>query len=158
MRARIIPALLLALLLAACTSTTAQNLPAEKVPQTVRTAFSARFAAAQKVQWELEKEHVYEAEFTADGAKASACFDATGKWLETETDVQEAALPEAVRKTIAAKYAHQKVEECEEVETPDGKHYEVEVKKDGKATEVELKADGTVVSSKLEEEDKDEKD
>lgn len=150
--------LLLAAAFPALTSC-AQDLKPEQVPQAVRDAFAKRFPTVQKSGWEKEDDTTYEAEFKQNGVKTSACFDATGKWVETETELKESALPEAVRKTLAAKYSGQKMEECELVETPEGLFYEVEMEQGETTTEVRLTPDGTVVSSKVEEDDDaDEKD
>lgn len=137
----------------------AQDLKPEAVPQVVRDAFAKRFPTVLKAGWEMEDDATYEAGFKQNGVKTSACFDATGNWVETETEMKESALPEAVRKTLAAKYSGQKMEECELVETPGGLFYEVEMEQGETTTEVRLTPDGHVVRSQVEEEDDtDEKD
>ncbi len=141
------------------TQASAQHIPAEKVPQAARTAFATRFPSAEKVGWELEHAKTYEAEFVLGGKEMSANFDAGGKWLETEKGIQEAALPEAVRKTLIARCPGVRPSGCEEVETPEGKFYEMDMKENGQAAEVKVRADGTWVSSKVEEEkEEDDKD
>lgn len=144
--------------LAAGTPSTAQRISEAQVPQVVRSAFATRFPAAEKVNWELEDPKTYEAEFILAGMKTSANFDATGEWQETEHGIAEAALPEAVRKTVNNRYPGQRPTGCEERDTPAGRFYEAEVKEGGKTVEVMLKADGTWVSSRSEEEEKDEEE
>lgn len=130
------------------------------VPAPVKASFAKRFPKVQDVKWELEDKKDYEAEFKESGIEWSATFNADGTWLETEHAIKADALPEAVHKTIAAKYADHKLKEAEQAETPKGTVYEVEFAKGGHEMEVVFSADGTVVGSKEENEDgeKDEQD
>ena len=52
------------------------------VPEVVKKAFSAKFVNAKKVEWGLEKEGEFEAEFKLNKSEMSAVFDKMGKLLE----------------------------------------------------------------------------
>lgn len=93
----------LSLMATACIAHTAaaQTLPAASVPTDVRAAWRSRFPGIKTVEWKLKSDHNYEAEFTSRGADVAAKFTATATWLETETTIRSAALPAAVRATIA---------------------------------------------------------
>lgn len=148
------------LLVALSTTAHGQTTGPVNVPVPVKAAFAKRFPKAEGAKWELEDKKDYEADFKQDGNKWSACFASDGAWLETEHAIKTDALPEAVRETIAAKYADHKLKEAEQAETPKGTVYEVEFAKGEHEMEVVFSADGTVVRSKEENEDgeKDEQD
>ena len=150
-----------ALLLFAFSATAQGQTPGSiNVPAPVKAAFAKRFPKAQEPKWEMEDKKDYEADFKQDGNKWSACFAPDGAWLETEHAIKADALPEAVRKAIAAKYADHQLKEAEQAETPKGTMYEVEFAKGEHEMEVVFAADGTVVKTKEENEDgeKDEQD
>lgn len=152
-----LPALLLVALSATAHGQTTGSL---NIPAPVKAAFAKRFPKAEGPRWEMEDKKDFEAEFKDGGIEWSATFNADGTWLETEHAIKADALPEAVRKTIAAKYADHKLKEAEQAETPKGTVYEVEFAKGEHEMEVVFSADGTVVRSKEENEDgeKDEQD
>lgn len=94
------------------------------VPEAVFQAFKAKFPAVQDVDWEMENDTEYEAEFEVNGTEMSASFDATGKWLATETEVRLTDLPAAVQAALQGK----KVKEAAKIERADGSTvYEAEV-------------------------------
>ena len=152
-----LPALLL---MASISTAEAQKTSTINVPAPVKAAFAKRLPKAQDAKWEMEDKKNYEAEFNEGGVEWSATFSATGRWLETEHAIKTDALPELVRKTIAAKYADHEVKEAEQAEAPTGTVYEVEFAKGKHEMEVVFSADGTVVRTKEGNEDgeKDEKD
>ncbi len=97
-----------------------------KVPEAVLHAFQSRFPAAREVNWEIENKTAYEAEFKLNGIEWSVSFDATGKWLETETEVRLTDLPAPVQTALQGK----KVKEMTRIERADGSMvYEAEVKR-----------------------------
>lgn len=153
MKKSIMGAALLLPALLACTAGEAQNINADKVPAAAKTAFSIRFPKAESAKWELEDGKDYEANFKEAGTERSATFDASGKWLETETEIKAGQLPAAVTKAIAAGYADRKMKEAERVETPDrGVLYEVELIKGEDILEVQFNAEGKVLGAKTENE------
>ncbi len=125
-----------------------------EVPEAVTKAFSEKFAAATDVKWESEEEGEYEAGFTLNGKEMSAEFTADGTWKETETEVSQSDLPAAIVDTLEAAYGEYKVEETEMCETPEGRRWEIELKKDN--TELELVMDDSGKILKQEEEQEDE--
>lgn len=129
----------------------AQHVDPNKVPQAVKTAFTSKFPKAEAPTWEMEDGKDYEAEFKELGSERSATFDATGKWLETESGIQTVALPASVSRTIAANYADRKITDVERVETSDrGILYEVELAKGKDILEVQLDTNGKVLGSEQE--------
>ncbi|MEO8588858.1 MAG: PepSY-like domain-containing protein [Flavobacteriales bacterium] len=121
------------------------------VPDPISAAFAAQFPAATDVKWEMEDATVYEAEFTENGVKRSASYAADGTWQETETTIKAEALPDAVQKAISAGFAGYTLKEAEELSTPSGMMYEVELEQGKSTQEVVFSADGAQVRSKAEE-------
>lgn len=117
-----------------------------KAPIAVTTAFSKQFPDAMNVKWGKENEKEYEAEFQLKGTKMSANYDLQGNWKETEIEIAIKDLPEAVVKSINAKYPSAVISSADKIEKPNGKIiYEADIKMNGKKKEVELWADGKFV-------------
>ena len=135
----------------------AQKISADKVPAAVATAFKTKFPNATKVTWEMENKTEYEANFKLNNEEASANFDNTGKWLETETEIKTSALPSAIQSTLKKDFAGFKINEASKIESvKNGNCYEAEIEKGEGTFDVLLSADGKVLSkTKVEEEEKD---
>src|SRR2546421_325247 len=74
-----------------------QTVTSDQVPPAVNRGFEAKFPDVQRAEWKVKSGKNYEAEFTLKGAEIAAKFDATGKWLETETAISRFKAPKAVR-------------------------------------------------------------
>src|SRR5438045_1642874 len=78
-----------------------QPLPADKVPANVHEGFKKKFPSVDKVEWKLKSDKNYEAEFKLKDAEVAAKFNDKGTWLETETAIDQIALPKAVLAAIS---------------------------------------------------------
>ncbi len=126
----------------------------KSAPAAVQAAFKAKFPTVQKAKWDKEDENEWEAEFKTDGKEMSANFSSDGTWLETETELKAADLPQAVKDAIASQFAGYKMEEASMVQTAEmAAGYEVEMEKGETTIEVLFGADGTVIKQKTESED-----
>ncbi|MEO6758998.1 MAG: PepSY-like domain-containing protein [Saprospiraceae bacterium] len=77
------------------------------------------------VDWGMEKNGQWEAEFDQNKVEMSANFSADGKWVETETEMKVADLPAAVKNALKGK----KVKEAARIQRADGSTvYEAEVR------------------------------
>ena len=133
-----------------------QKVTADKVPVPVKEAFTKKFPAATDVKYEMEKKD-YEINFKDKGVAMSANFDATGKWIETETEIKESDLPKEVTVSVAKNFGGFKVEEVAKTETPDkGLIYEMDLKKDKEGYEVQFSAKGDVLKKTPLKKEKDE--
>lgn len=94
-------------------SVSAMNQKDEKIPATAKTGFATKFPAAQKTKWSVEKPGEFEVEFTLNGIATSVLVDAKGNLLETEAEIKESELPQAVKATIAKDFAGYKLDEIE---------------------------------------------
>ena len=135
----------------------AQNKKA--APTAVQTAFKGKFPTVQKAKWDMENDNKWEAEFKMNSKEMSANFKNDGTWVETETKIKNADLPQAVKDAMAAHFAGYKMEEASMVETADmAAGYEVEMEKGETTIEVLFGADGTVITQKTKTEEDNDKD
>ncbi len=128
------------------TACNAQSMKDADVPQAVISQFQQKFPDAKKVEWSKESATEMEAEFKMNGEEMSANFSNTGEWLETETEMKEKDLPEAVKNALKSQFADYKVEESEKVATPQqSEAYEVEIEKGETTLDVMLDQSGKVI-------------
>jgi hypothetical protein len=124
-----------------------QNIPPDEVPVPVKKAFAKKFPSATNVKYEMEKKD-YEVTFKDKGVGMSANFDATGKWLETETVIKESDLPKEVTASVAKNFADFRISEATKVNTPNkGLFYEMDLKTDKEGYEVQFSPKGKVLKT-----------
>ncbi|TSA28143.1 MAG: hypothetical protein D4R67_04460 [Bacteroidetes bacterium] len=137
---------------------TAQKLTVDKVPAQVRQAFMKKFPKVYKYTWEMEDSN-YEVTFKLDGKEASANFDSAGNWLESETEISQSELPNAVLDGIKRDFPGFKTEEVVKGETPDkGAFYEVHLEKGEQEYKASYAESGTLINKKLITEEAEEND
>lgn len=133
--------------------------PNDEVTAAAKTAFTAKYPTAKKVTWSVEKPGEFEVEFTLNKVESSALYDATGKLLETEGEIKEAALPQAVKATIAKDFADYKLDEIEKATDAKGStSYEMEAAKGKEKLEISFDANGKLLSKEPLKEEKEEKE
>ena len=117
---------------------------AAKPPVKVQKAFEAKFPDAVDVKWGKENSKEWEANFALNGVKMSANFKTTGDWVETESQIDVSALPEAVTAEIKRLHPNGEITAAYKIDSAkDGTKYEADVKTGKKTAEVFLKEDGT---------------
>jgi hypothetical protein len=130
-----------------------------EIPAAAKSAFSAKFPKAADVKWSLEKKGEYEAEFKMNGSEVSAVFDEKGNLLETETEIKDSELPQAVKAAISKDLNGYKMEEIEKVVDAKGvTSYEAAGEKGEEKLEVKYDASGKLLEKKSEKEDKEDND
>jgi len=135
-----------------------QKITPNKVPAPVKQAFAKKFPGATDVKYEMEKKD-YEINFKDKGVEMSANFDATGKWLETETEIKESDLPKEVSASVAKNFAGFKISEVAKTETPNkGLIYEMDLKKDKEGFEVQFSPKGVILKKTPLKKEKEEKE
>lgn len=106
------------------TTSYAQKLNVNKVPTTVKSAFSKNHSNVSKVSWSKEGAN-FEAEFTLNAKETSEVYTESGVFIESETEIKIAELPAKVK----MKLKYQKVTEAAKITKADGTvSYEAEVK------------------------------
>jgi len=127
-------------------------------PENVKKEFSQKFADAKSVIWDSEEANEWEAEFKINGKEMSACFDNTGKWLETEAEASSKDLPSAVTNTLKSEFPGFKAGESSTIENPEMKGYEIALKNKETEVTVIIGSDGTVLKKESSDENKEEKE
>jgi hypothetical protein len=96
-------------------------------PGPVQQAFDQRYPGFDVVTWE-QQPYGWEAAFGGDDGAYEAEFDFSGRWLETEVEVVDAAgFPAAARQAVQAANGGAHVDKWEIEVTPAGEFYEVEI-------------------------------
>ncbi len=80
-----------------------QELSSDKVPQPVRQAFVKQFPAAKAVKYQSDKMD-YKIGFLEQGKDCAATYNAKGKLLETEKEINSAGLPKEVSSSVAKNF------------------------------------------------------
>ena len=122
----------------------AQQITSSQVPAPVKAGVQARFPGAKITEWKLKAKD-YEAEFTLNKIDIAAKFDATGKWLETETTIALQDVPRAIRDKFDSQFAGYKVVETQSLqrtETP-GLIYEIHFENSKELVKAQFAPDGT---------------
>ena len=124
-----------------------ENVTKSEVPEAVQKAFQEKYPEENNPDWKKDEHGNWESHFKKDGEKYRADFNKDGSWIETENDIKNEDLPEAIKKVIQEKYADYEVTEIEHVENSEkGEFYDVEFKQKGKNLDVMFKTDGTIIN------------
>lgn len=117
----------------------------EDVPKKVKDAFTAKYPKASDVEWEKSSQNQWQAEFEMNAKEIEVVFDKDGRWMGTQTEMDQAKLPAAIKKAIAEKYKGYTVEEVEMVEVINtAKMYKVEMENGDMETEAMFFEDGSL--------------
>lgn len=128
-------------------SFTGCEIPKGGVPDEVKEAFAKKYPGENDPDWHLDKNGNYEAKFKKKGIHYRADFTPKGAWVETETNIKEKDLPDAVKKVMKEKYDDFKISEIEKVESSaKGLFYDVEFKVNGSKQDVEFNASGQILN------------
>ncbi|MBA2628216.1 MAG: PepSY-like domain-containing protein [Gemmatimonadales bacterium] len=144
--------LTLATLLGHATTASAQERKVTNatLPPAVRQAVTANSEGATIKGYSREREHgrtLYEAEMTVDGHTKDVLFDATGKVVEVEEQVELSALPAAVQSALEAGAGKAKITKIESL-TKAGKlvAYEAQLTSGRKHSEIQVGPGGERLS------------
>jgi uncharacterized membrane protein YkoI len=121
------------------------------IPEKVQASFDELFPLATEVEWEMEDENEWEAEFEMDGKEASACFTSEGEWLETEYEVE--SLPETIETIINETYPGFEISEIEMIESAEFNGYEVELEMNEEEMEILVSMEGEIIEVEMEEDE-----
>lgn len=119
------------------------------VPLRVKAAFVKKFPQVKKVKWDKESDAEWEAEFKMNGMEYSANFLEDGTWKETEHEIEQKDIPDAVKATLDTELSGYEIEEAEISETVDGLTYEIEVEKGEQELEVSIDVHGKLTHKQV---------
>ena len=138
-------------IVAATFSANAQKVKEAEVPSAVKAKQTSLYPNAKVERWEKEDGN-FEAEFDNGKVESSTLFDASGKLLETETEIAVSAFPAGVSEYVTKNYAGQKIKEASKIDANGTITYEAEVKEG----DLIFDSNGKFLSKKVEkDEDKD---
>ena len=105
----------------------AQKIKSTEVPAPVTTAFAKQYTKATDVKWDKESEN-FEASFDLNKTDHSVLYNAQGKVLETEIEIEVKQLPTGVLEYVKSNYKGESVEEATKITDSNGVvTYEAEV-------------------------------
>lgn len=119
------------------------------VPEKVLASFEDMFPLASEVEWEMENENEWEAEFDMDGKESSACFTIDGVWLETEYEIE--SLPETIETIINETYPGYEIIEVEIVESSTFNGFEVDLENEDGEIEIMVTKNGEILEVEVDE-------
>lgn len=123
-----------------------------KAPSNVKATFTEMFPNARDVEWELDDDGMWEAEFEFKGNKLEASFTKSGDWVETKREVEIVSVPVQVLTAIKAKYNDWTIEEVEVFTNTKLKGYEFSLVKGTEKMEVITTIEGEIVNKETEQE------
>ena len=130
-----------------------------EVPAAVKSAFEAKYPKAEKVNWGLEKQGEYEAEFVMNGIESSANFDSKGQFIEFETEIKESELPQVIKATLAKDFVGYKIGDVAKSTNAKGiVNYEMEASKGNDKFEISFDANAKLLNKKIAKEEDEEKE
>ena len=124
-------------------------------PKDVRNEFKAMYSGAKDIDWDREGAHWKVSFDTGDlqnRVEHEAVYDASGKWILTETETYLSVVPQSVKDALSADVEYGLLpfddNEVKFYQTPSGNFYRFELRKDGRDVEVDVTEDGKVSPAK----------
>lgn len=116
----------------------------------VKKAFEEKYENAEIVRWESETEKnrvtIWKAFFTKDDVLSVAWFDPKSNWIQTKTEIDKAALPVAVLKSIKDNYYRYKIVISAQFINPETQGYEVFMDNGQEGFDVQFSEQGDVLN------------
>lgn len=116
--------------------------------EAVTRAFEEKYPGITPWDWERKNGYIV-AEFMENNVEKEAWFDATGKWLMTESDIRFESLPEAVKTAFnGSEYAQWKIDDVDQLEREGmATVYVIEVESGKQEIDLYYAEDGTLVKT-----------
>ena len=102
---------LLIILAAFITQAQAQKVNAKDVPAPVTNAFKVSHPTQKDIDWSKDGKN-YEAEFDMNKEDVSITYDASGKLLDTEVEMEASALPASIQTYVENNYKEHEIREA----------------------------------------------
>jgi hypothetical protein len=97
----------------------AQRLTMDKVPPAAAQAFKMKFPNGSQPGWAKADTNAYEVQFFNGKKRQSALFDASGKWLQTQSEINYGQVPAKVQNAFGKEFEDFQVQEVYETELAD---------------------------------------
>mgnify|MGYP003637618629 CR=1 FL=1 len=120
---------------------------AQDAPAKVKESCKKKFPAAKEIDWNKDGAN-YVGEFYENDMTVTGTFDATGKWLETKTSIEETEIPAVVSKAALAKHKGTYLSNQSKIENSDNVvTYEIVLSSDDAAYTLLVSDKGEVLKS-----------
>ncbi|MCD4746973.1 MAG: PepSY-like domain-containing protein [Bacteroidales bacterium] len=121
-----------------------------RIPKKVEDSFIEKFPSAKKTEWKKENSRSYIATFKQNNTEIFANFDEQGNLLETNTEIDNSALPEKVINAVKKQFIDYKIIEAKKVE-PYRKdiYYNVIIKKDNETIDIDYFENGAMIGFEI---------
>ncbi len=103
----------------------AQTLRMDQVPPAAANGFKIKFPNGQQPGWSKVASDTFEVGFINGKKEQTALFDATGKWLQTETEINYGAAPKKVQDAFAKELEGYQIQSVFEIQTDTELTYEI---------------------------------
>lgn len=139
-------------------STNTKDSNEQVLKKSLEEDFKASNPDAKNISWEVEGDYK-EVEYTENGIEKSILYDAEGKIIESEIEIEAEQLGETILTYIEENYPEAEIEEAEKVKNADGIFYEVEIEtEDDQEIELLFSKDGSYIKEEIETDDEGEED
>lgn len=125
-----------------------------EIPQSVKAKFASEHTEVMDIRWGMEDGN-FEAEYYEDGMERSVVYNAEGKVLIREKQIEISSLPSVIMDYIVANYPDSDIEKAEFEATEDGDFYELEVETNDTEVELIFDANGNFVEQEQDADDED---
>ena len=118
------------------------------VPDSVRTAFEAKYPNAKRVEWE-NKGNYKVADFYQDNMETEAWFESDGTWYMTETDIPYNLLPQTIKTSFEeSEYTTWRIDDVDKIEKNGSETiYIIEVEKNNLDIDLYYNGEGTLIKT-----------
>lgn len=123
----------------------AQDIKKAAVPAVVTDAFAKEYTKATDVEWEKDLEN-FKVEFDVARMDHEVWYDASGTVVKKKQDIEEAALPQAVRDALQSSYVGFRAEDIEKIWYKNSTSYKLDLEKDNSEIDLIFDANGKVTS------------
>lgn len=123
---------------------TSDDRPTSGVNQTVNEFIAQKYAGAKIIESEYENGYL-EVDIYHEGKEKTVRFNAANTWVDTQWDIRQSELPQAVMSAINLSHGSYKIDDIEYYQTPKGDYYKVELEKGDREVILHIKADGTLM-------------
>lgn len=100
--------------------------PNTKVPSVVLNAFQKEFPRTIEPEWEF-REDTFSVDFEISGRETEVVFNKKGRILKTSEEISVEDLPEAVEKTVRAKFDMSEIDEIKRVQKNERQYFVIKI-------------------------------
>lgn len=123
-----------------------QNLPASKVPPSVRSAFN-RTNSGTSVQWTKGNHGSFEAQFrSAQGNNFVYVYDVSGRLLNKKKSISSSAVPAAVQAEVNGKFKNPSIKDAYQVIAGSNRYYELNVVTSTSRENLKMSSSGNILA------------